>query len=102
MLYKVWARCCTRKKYIEDAKIDDLNDAFERIFDDAINSNLIDIFTSDDEIDIEKEEEAFNKISEYFEKNKMINCGDWMIVETDDKWGINIPNMCGYDSNIIF
>ena len=102
MLYKVWAACCTRKKYIEDAKIDDLNDAFERIFDDAINSNLIDIFTSDDEIDIEKEEEAFNKISEYFEKNKMINCGDWMIVETDDKLGINIPNMCGYDSNIIF
>lgn len=104
MMYKVWANCCIRPagKRIEDATKKDLDEAAERIFDDAVENHHIDIFTADDDIDHEKEAKAYEKIYKYYEEKKMLNVGDYMIVEAESYDAVSIPDMCGWDTGLIF
>lgn len=104
MIFKVWANNCVRPKgqRIIEASKKDLEEAVERVFTDAENSGLINILTEDDEIDNDKMDAAYSKIYEFYEKNKSLDAGDWMIIEAESIYDVEVPNGCPGDASIIF
>lgn len=106
MLYKVWAQNCVRPKgmRIVEATQEDLNEVFDKIYNLASESNLIDDSLDEDENEIEhtKVEKYYGMIKDYWEKNKSISAGDYMIVDVEDKNDIQIPNACYGDESFIF
>ncbi len=99
MLYKVWGQNCVRPKgqRIIEASEKDLDEAYEAVMNEALIQEYIDITKDDDEdeIDYDKQDAAYSKISKYFDENKCIDCGDYRIVDAEDKDDICIPNVCG-------
>lgn len=108
-MFKVYAQCCrtAKGKRIVEAFESDLKEAFDKIFDDAEEQGLVDVFDYDEdgepiESNDEKMEAAYDKIKSYWDENKSINVGDYMIVEAESIFDVIVPNMCGYDSSFIF
>lgn len=104
MLYKVWAQNCVRPKgmRINKATVEDLNKVFNDIYNAACNENLIDDITEEGNINQEELEKHYKMIEDYWEKNKTISAGDYMIVDVESQDDITIPNMCGADTSFIF
>jgi len=99
MIYKVYAQCVVRAKSVIVINEKDVN---ECILDEANSffdySNLDFLpHNEDDEI----EDSVFNKcyeivadmLTDIWNKNKRLECGDFMIVEADE--APSRPNMCG-------
>ena len=103
-LFKVWANNCVRPKgqRIIEAYESDLNEAMDRVYEDALEHGLVDDWDEDGNLDNEKLEAAYAKIRAYWEKNKSLEAGDWMIVEAESISDITVPNMCAGDAGIIF
>lgn len=109
MLFKVWAQNCVRPKGMRIIEVfeSDLKQEFDKIFDEACDIKLIDPFVYDEDgdmvqVDDEKTSEAYSKIEAYWNKNKEISSGDYMIIEAESKFDIEIPNVCYGDTSIIF
>ena len=104
MLFKVYAACCVKPKHIAEVTEKDLREAFDEVFNRANDAGLIDIMKDDDpdEVDDWKVSDAYQKIEKYWSDNKLIECGDWMIIEANDRIEVEIPNMCGESETMIF
>lgn len=104
MLFKVYARNCTCAKRISEATVDDLKNVIDDVFQQAWENDLIDILSDEDEdeIDIKKEESAYNKIWAYWEENKEISAGDFAIVEKESFYDVKVPNVYYGDAFSIF
>lgn len=96
MLVKVYAKCCRVNHHIQKVDQDDLIDAIQKIYDDAEERNIIN--TVDDKL-VEK---YLTEIHEYFNRNKCISAGDYMIMEVDSLDEVTIPNCLGWDTEFIF
>ena len=96
MLVKVYAKCCRVAHYIQEVDQEALIDTIQEVFDDAAERNIIN--TTDDQL-IEK---YLTEIHEYFNKNKCISAGDYMIMEVDSLDDVTIPNCLGWDTQFIF
>lgn len=103
MLYKVYAQNCRAAKRISKATEDDLNHVIDRVYDRASEAGLINDMTEDgEEIDYDKMEKYYDQIRAYFDKNKNISAGDYMIVDVESMDDIAIPNACYGDESFIF
>lgn len=106
MLYKVWAQNCIRPKgrRIIKAYEDDLQEVFDKIFDEAEEAGLIDVFNDDDSVESDDAKvcEAYDKIKSWWEECKEISPGGYMIVDVESIEDIIIPNVCYNDAGIIF
>lgn len=103
MLYKVYAQNCRAAKRISKATEDDLNHVIDRVYDRASEAGLINDMTEDgEEIDYDKMEKYYDQIRAYFDKNKNISAGDYMIVDVESMDDITIPNACYGDESFIF
>lgn len=106
MLYKVWAQNCVRPKgrRILEATQEDINKVFDEIYNQALESNLIDdsLDGNGDEIDDRKVDMYYSMIRTYWDINKTISAGDYEIVDVESKDDIKIPNACYGDASIIF
>jgi hypothetical protein len=103
MLYKVYAQNCVCAKRISKATEDDLNHVIDRVYDRASEAGLINDMTEDgEEIDFDKMEKYYDQIRAYFDKNKNISAGDYMIVDVESMDDITIPNACYGDESFIF
>ena len=104
MLFRVWANCSGRRKKIEEIDQRDLDEAVNEVFDDAMENDMIDIFRDNDpnETDYTKMKKAFDKIWDWWEDTQFLYVGDYMIVEKDSIDEVHIPDMCGYNTSIIF
>ena len=96
MLVKVYAKCCNVNQYIQEVDQDDLIDAIQEIYEDAEDRNIIN--TVDEKL-IEK---YLTEIHEYFNQNKRISVGDYMIMEVESLNDVTIPNCLGWDTQFIF
>lgn len=103
MLYKVYAQNCRVAKRISKATQEDLNKVVDEVYNSASESGLIDDMTEDgEEIDVDKMDAYYNQIWAYWEKNKSLSAGDYMIIDVDDYNDICIPNACFGDEGLIF
>ena len=109
MLYKVWAQNCVRPKgrRIIKAYEEDLQEVFDKIFDEAEERELIDpyIYYEDgdvDKLDDKKVSEAYDKIKSWWEECKEISPGGYKIVDVESIEDIIIPNACYNHAGIIF
>lgn len=93
MLVKVYAKCCKVNQYIQEVDQDDLFNAIQDIYYDAMDRNIINTVVDN---------QYLTKIQEYFNKNKCISVGDYMIMEVDSLDEITIPNCLGWDTEFIF
>ena len=104
MLFKVYAQNVNRPtgKAITEATKDDLARVFNEIIDEAINANMIDVYTKDGDIDSKKYSAAYEIIEAYWQQNKVISSGDYEIIEALSMDDIRRPCKCESDTNIIF
>ena len=105
MLFRVWAYCTNKDgRRIEKVNEDALKEAMDDIYSEAKVSYYIDDSRDDnrDEIDFDKMDKIYSKIWDWWEENKYLNVGDHMIVEKESIDEVQIPNNCGYDTEIIF
>ena len=106
MLFRVWANCVRRPNgmRIEDVDQRALDEAINEVLDDAMVNDMIDTVRDSDptEVDDNKISKALDKIRAWWEDDKFLNVGDYMIVEKDSIDEVRIPDMCGYDTSIIF
>ena len=102
MMYKVWGQNCRVPKHIEMANNKDFSEAMDDIFNMACDLSLIDIDGENGDADGEKIDAAYHEIEAFFEKNRYIGAGDYMIIEADNEDDISIPSMVSNDANLIF
>lgn len=104
MIFKVYANNVRvpQGMRIKEATKEDYDEAVKDVFRSADDSGLIDYVNADDEIDFQKMEVLYDKIHAYFDENKVLEAGDYMIIETESANDITVPNMCGNDASIIF
>lgn len=109
MLYKVWAQNCVRPKgmRIVEATESDLQKVFDEIFDQACEENLIEPYILDEDGDFEQMDDwkvsaAYEQIKKWWDDCKTISSGDYMIVEAESRFDVEIPNACYGDTNMIF
>ena len=106
MLFKVWPNCVTRPKgkRIEEVDQRALDEAINEVLDEAIKDDMVDIVRDSNptEVDDNKISKALDKIRAWWEKGKDLSLGDYMIVEKDSIDEVQIPDMCGFDSLLIF
>ncbi len=92
-LYKVYAQCVTRvagRAIIEINPID-LREEIDNLVSDFFNNTNTD-FLGEDNLDKAYEVIA-DLLDDYWEKNKILECGDYEIIETNEF--PSRPNMCG-------
>lgn len=102
MIFKVWGQNCRVPKHIEIANDKDLPDAMDDIFNMANELSLIDIEGENGDADGKKIDAAYNEIEAFFEKNRYLGAGDYMIIEAESEDDISIPSMISNDANLIF
>ena len=100
-IYKVYAKCCYALHPIREIDEDDLRGYFDAIVDDAFSRDYIKCDWDDDKAVNAAGELAYAKVETYWFKNKILNCGDYMVIESDEEV-INRPNCCGWDTDLIF
>lgn len=95
MMFKVYAKNITRPKgmRIIHATSSDLDEAVQDVLNYAMDVGMVDGSNLD---------AAYDKIYNYYEKNHVLNAGDWMITDAESIDDIVIPNMCGNDASLIF
>ena len=99
MIYKVYAQCAVRAKSISEIREEDVKEYISLETDLFFDHNDLDFLprNEDDEIEdsiINKSEEVvYDLVDELWNKNKLLECGDFMIVEADE--APSRPNNCG-------
>ena len=104
MMFKVYAQNCVCAPGRRIIEVYDIEPYIREVFNYALDMGILDLFRDDepDEISDEKYDAAFCKIEEYWNRTKVLNCGDYYIIEVDSRDDVVIPSMCGNDATIIF
>lgn len=97
-LYKVYAKCVTRAagQRILEADDSDLREAIEENIDHVFDCGSVDVDLDDEEAINRFMEELYEKFEKSYQDSGIINCGDYMLVESEyDE--ITIPNCIGWE-----
>lgn len=90
--YKIFAKCCTVPKHIED-----VTHKIEEVLDEGIRANL-EQWEQEFEFD---PEDGRAELEHAFEIYGSLDCGDYMVVAIEDEEELpeltEIPNMIGYE-----
>lgn len=106
-IYKVYSQCVRVAKRIHEIDLDDVKEEISNLLNFAGDNGDVnytkEIVDEDGdveyEIDEDKYDEYFKKGLDFWEKNKCIGCGDYIIIECEyDE--IEIPNVAGFDTDI--
>ena len=104
MMFKVYAQNCVCAPGNRITEVNNIEPYIREVFDYASNMGIVDLCDNNnpDEISDEKYDAALCKIEEYWNRTKVLNCGDYYIVQVDSRDDVVIPSMCGNDATIIF
>ena len=99
MIYKVYAKCVTRAKAITKITEEDVKEYISQETDRFFDHNDLDFLPRNEDDEIEDSivnkcyEAVYDLIDELWNKNKLLECGDFKIVEADE--APSRPNNCG-------
>lgn len=105
MIYKVYANCVRVPKAITEITEEDVKEYISQETDEFFDHNDLDFLPHDEDGYIEDSvmnkchEVVYDLIDELWNKNKLLECGDFEIVEADE--APSRPNMCGGSSGDI-
>lgn len=106
MIYKVYANCVRRAKAITKITEEDVKEYISQETNEFFDHNDLDFLPRDEDGYIEDSvmnkchEAVYDLIDELWNKNKLLECGDFEIVEADET--PSRPDMCGSSSRDIY
>ena len=98
MIYKVYAQCAVRAKSIFEISEEDVKNYISQETDLFFDHNNLDFLPRNEDDEIEDSiwnkcyEAVYDLIDELWNKNRILECGDFMIVEADE--APSRPNNC--------
>lgn len=97
-LFKVYAKCVRRAagQRIIEADDSDLREAIQENIDHVFECGSVDVDRDDEEAVNRFVEELYEKFEKSYQDSGIINCGDYMLIESEyDE--ITIPNCIGWE-----
>ena len=101
-LFKVYAQCAKSARPYQEIEFDDLKEYINEVVNDGFENGYIDfsdewVCVPDDVMGM-----AYEKVKAHFDRVGVLNCGDYEIVKAGSIDELTRPNMCGWDTDIIF
>lgn len=99
MIYKVYANCVRVPKSIQEISEQDVKEYISQETNEFFDHNDLDFLSHNEDDEFEDliwtkcHEAVYDLIDELWNKNRVLECGDFMIVEADE--APTRPNMCG-------
>ena len=99
MIYKVYANCVRRAKAITEITEEDVKEYIAQEMNEFFDHNDLDFLPHNEDDEFEDfiweqcNEAVYNLIDDLWNKNRVLECGDFMIVEADE--APSRPNICG-------
>ena len=102
--YKVYANCCRVSNPIKEVQKSELTEVIAPLINAAIDSKEFDTMVADWDNQVmvnQAIQNIYEKAIDILEEHEQLNCGDFCVIATT---GIpkSRPNMCGFDTYLLF